>query len=60
MGKDRGFKEITGAMITKINVSAVNEVILYDSNTNTRYIIEAEIGPLGIPEISLRVDNNVS
>ena len=55
MSKNRGFKELIGATIAKVNTKAINEVILIDSQGN-KYYIEAITGPLGIPVIEMRKD----
>jgi hypothetical protein len=53
MSKDRGFKKLVGKTIEKVNAKAINEVLLVGED-GYHYVIEAEVGPLGIPVISLK------
>ena len=53
--RTRGFRNLVGARIVDVRVSAINEVIL-EAEDGARYAIESEsAGPLSIPIISLRV-----
>ena len=53
--KTRGFRNLIGARIVDVRVSAINEVIL-EAEDGARYAIDTESsGPLGIGVISLRV-----
>lgn len=53
MSKERGFKKLVGKTIQSINAKAINEVLLVDEDGYT-FAIEAEVGPLNIPVISLK------
>lgn len=52
MTKDRGFNKLKGVTIEKINAKAINEVALFDGDGNY-YVIGTELGPLGIPVLTL-------
>lgn len=53
MSKERGFKKLVGKTIKSVNTKAVNAVLLVDED-GYFYSIEAEVGHLGIPTISLK------
>ncbi len=48
----RGFKKLVGKTIVSVDTSAVNEVVITDSD-GKKFSIIAEVGELGIPHVFL-------
>lgn len=53
MSKNRGFSALKGVTISRVDASAVNQVVLLDHEGKNTFTINVELSELGVPVLTL-------